>query len=424
MSTNERGALGSVILALFIDILGFGLILPVLIFVKDLVDTSMFTTPDIAYGWVIAVYSIAQFIFSPIWGRISDIWGRRPVILIGVLGSAIAFLWLAFAQDIYSIIGSRALQGFFTAATMPTARAYIADTTPLEERAKKFGFLGAAFGMGFALGPVIGGFLGEIKIGNLYALAAPSLFAAGLSILNFLIAFRNVKESLPEDIRGTDAARQAGLAAAFKKLTNFVHYPGVGILILVFGLYNLSFSGFETLFGLFLADVDPAINADDPAQIGMLFGLVGIIGIIIQVKLVGPVSKKLGDDKMLMMSLGFLTLGYLLYIFAVDLVSVMLVTIPVAIGASFFNPAINATISGRIPKDQQGGGLGLSSSLGSIGRIFGPLIFTGIYRHAGDTTPFVSSSILVALLLILVYFGVYMHTSTPEENAGLSVSHA
>ncbi|MCY3414901.1 MAG: MFS transporter [Candidatus Heimdallarchaeota archaeon] len=402
---ENRGFL-ALILALFIDLMGFSLILPVLIFIEDIVDTSAFSTPDIAYGWVIATYSIAQFIFSPLWGRLSDSIGRRPVILTGVLGSSITFIWLAFAPDIFSIIASRALQGFFTAATLPTARAYIADTTPVEERAKKFGFLGAAFGMGFTLGPIIGGLLGELRIGSLTALAAPALFAAFLSLINFIMAYKNLDESLPEDIRGTSDAKQQGMADAFSKLIKFFAYPGVGLLIIIFGLYNLTFSGFETLFGLYLADVDPNINADDPAQIGMLFGLVGIVAIIIQVKFVGPVSKKIGDDKMLVMSLAFLSVGYLLYGITFNLLTVMLVTIPVAIGSAFFSPAINSSISSRIPKTEQGGGLGLSSSLGSLGRIFGPLLFTGIYRFDGDSLPFILSAGMITVLLVITFLRV------------------
>ncbi len=403
---SKNSGFGALMLAIFIDILGFAIIIPLLPFIVEIIDVSVFASEASALGWITAAYSIVQFIFAPIWGRISDRVGRRPIILIGIFGSSISFIILAFSKTLFWVMFSRGLQGFFTAASLPTARAFIADTTPEKERAKKFGLLGAAFGFGFSFGPLIGGYLSNIILGDLYLYATPALFAASLSIINFVIAYPKLIESLPVEFRGLEAYKTKDSLDTFKKLAKIFKLPGVGSLLIIFGVFNLAFSGFETVFTKFVIDIDSNV---EPDNIGLIFGLIGGISIIIQVGFVGPVTKKIGDDNTLILALVFLSTGFFLYIFVVDLTTLIIFTIPIAVGAAFFSPSINSSLSRRIPASEQGGGLGLNSSLGSLGRVFGPLLLTApfIYTYPGSTLPFIITGVMLFILLIIAVIIAY-----------------
>ena len=184
---SNRKALAVLFLAVFIDLLGFGIIIPVLPYWNTALNGTNTT-----YSVILSIYSLMQFIFAPIWGRISDKHGRRPIILTGISGSIISFLLLSFTSSVAMLIISRALQGMFTAATLPTAQAFISDTTTGEDRAKGFGLIGAAFGLGFAIGPGVGG--GLFALTNQYSTLA--YFAGGMSVLNLITGFFLLPETL------------------------------------------------------------------------------------------------------------------------------------------------------------------------------------------------------------------------------------
>ncbi|MFV2015157.1 MAG: MFS transporter, partial [Candidatus Heimdallarchaeota archaeon] len=269
---EKNPTFGILFLAIFIDLLGFGIIIPLLPFMVNLFNADDFGGEGIAYAWILAVYSLAQFAVAPFWGRLSDRIGRRPVILIGLLGSSISFGYFAFTETFYSILFSRALAGFFTAASLPAARAYIADITPRKDRAKKFGLLGAAFGLGFTFGPVIGGLLAKISIANLATHAEPGFFAAGMSLVNFMLAYRNLPESLTDEIKLMNQSVKS--KSQFHVLREAFSIEGIAVLIIVFAITTFIFSGFEAIFSLFLIFLDSDLDEKD---IGLIFGMLGII---------------------------------------------------------------------------------------------------------------------------------------------------
>ncbi len=397
---GENAPAGSflpVIMAVFIDLLGFGIILPVLPY---LVEQFPESEQAIRLGWIISAYSIAQFIFSPIWGRISDRIGRRPVILIGVGGSVLAFLSFGLTSDYSLIVASRAIAGFFTAATLPTARAYIADVTPPEKRAKRFGLLGAAFGLGFTLGPAIGGLFASIP-GEVAVHFYPSVFAAFLSLVNLYIAFRN----LPETLQKGERVPRGSVVQSIQRFFGFFAFPGVFALILIFGINTYTFSGFEAVFSLYIKEV--IIPGAEPYVLGLFFLYVGVWGIIVQGGLIGRIVDKLGEEKTILLGLLVVALGFVTssrmtsnpWLFGLALA-------PLAIGIGLINPPLNSALSRRIPKDMQGGGLGINSSVGSLGRILGPLGAGYIVDSLGFGLAFDLAALVVLGILLFAVFSI------------------
>lgn len=395
--SNPKTSIGPVILAVFIDLLGFGIIIPVLPY---LVEDFPIAEQALRLGWIISAYSLAQFIFSPLWGRISDKIGRRPVILTGVGGSSIAFLAFGLTTNYSVIVASRAIAGFFTSATLPTARAYIADITPPEQRAKRFGLLGAAFGMGFTLGPAIGGLLGSIPISTDVHLI-PSIFAALLSLINLYIAFKG----LPESLHREEEIERMSMFDSFNRFMGFLAFPGVLALILIFGLNTYTFSGFEAVFSLYLKDV--VIANAEPYMIGLFFLYIGIWGIIIQGGLIGRIVEKLGEEKTIMLGLAVTSFGFFIATrFSYNVWLFGLALAPLAIGVGLINPPLNSALSKRIPKDMQGGGLGVNSSVGSLGRILGPLGAGAIVDSLGYGLAFDLAGVVIAAICIFSIFSI------------------
>ncbi len=394
---STSGSFLPVIMAVFIDLLGFGIILPALPYLVEAFPVSEQAT---RLGWIISAYSIAQFIFSPIWGRVSDKVGRRPVILVGVGGSVLAFLSFGLTTDYSLIVASRAIAGFFTAATLPTARAYIADITPPEKRAKRFGLLGAAFGLGFTLGPAIGGLFASIP-GDVPVHFYPSVFAATLSLVNLYVALRN----LPESLQKSERVTRNSVAQSLRRFFGFFAFPGVFALILIFGVNTYTFSGFEAVFSLYIKEV--IIPGAEPYILGLFFLYVGVWGIIVQGGLIGKIVEKLGEEKTILLGLLVVAIGFLTssrstgnpWIFGLALS-------PLAIGIGLINPPLNSALSRRIPKDMQGGGLGINSSVGSLGRIFGPLGAGVIVDSLGFGLAFDLAAVVVLGILVFAAFSV------------------
>ena len=381
-----------VFVTVFIDLLGFGIIIPLLPFYAETFGATAFTVAMLATS-----FSLMQFIFAPIWGRWSDRIGRRPIILMGLFGSFLAYLAFGLASSLTLLFIARIFAGI-AGANIPTAQAVIADVTTPENRAKGMGLIGAAFGLGFIFGPAIGGFLSR------YGYATPAFFASGLSLVNFCAAWFLLPETLKPEHRATE--RLSRLDALRRALAR----PHLPLLLLVSFLVVGSFSGYETTFALF-AERTFSFHA---STISYLFAFVGIILVIVQGFLVKRAVKLIGEHHIVPISLGLVSVG-LLMIPASHTLSVLLAAQAVlAIGLGFNNPSLVSLISQYSAAEDQGGILGLTQSLGSLGRIIGPLWAGYTYDHIGIAVPYLSSAAVIALAALVSIVSLWRARTDPD----------
>jgi multidrug resistance protein len=375
----KRSPLIIVFVTVFIDLLGFGIIIPLLPFYAETFGANAFTIAMLSTS-----FSLMQFIFAPIWGRWSDRVGRRPIILLGLFGSFVSYLAFGLANSLPLLFGARILAGI-AGANIPTAQAVVADVTTPENRAKGMGMIGAAFGLGFIFGPAIGGFMSG------WGYAAPAFFASAISLVNFSAAWFLLPETLKPEHRTT---HRMGRIEALRHAVTRPHLP---LLLLVSFLVVGAFSGFETTFALFAERV----FSFHASTIGYLFAFIGVILVIVQGVLVGRVVRFMGEHHIVPISLGLVSIG-LLMIPASGTVAVLMVSQAIlSIGMGFNNPALTSLISQCSSAEDQGGILGLTQSLSSLGRILGPLWGGYAFDHLGIAAPYISSSAVIALACII-----------------------
>ncbi|UCG00322.1 MAG: MFS transporter [Candidatus Heimdallarchaeota archaeon] len=386
------GPIGVLFLAVFIDLLEFGIIIPLLPFWT----LELGATPFI-YGILASVYSLMSFTFAPVWGWISDRWGRRPVILAGLFGTVLGLGMLSLAALIFIdsltiILMSRLVGGAFTAATLPTSQAYIADTTSGQDRAKGFGLLGAAFGLGFALGPGIGGVLSFIG-----GYALPAVFATVIAIVNFLAAIKYLPESLTEEMRGRrKEIISQGASVKVSLRETLLQNPNVLLTIILFAGVSLAFSKMQATLAL-LGKVRFGLNE---SLAGLVFFVVGLVVIITQAGLIIPLSNRFSDTTLITAGIFFLIIGFIGLSTVTSLFEMSLWVIPLAFGSSISNPTIGAFLSKETPKENSGVILGLNQGIGSFMRIGGPLVGTALFELDAAYPYYLGAFILIIGFLI------------------------
>jgi MFS transporter, DHA1 family, tetracycline resistance protein len=374
-----------VFVTVFIDLLGFGIIIPLQPFYAEHFGANAFTV-----GMLSTSFSLMQFIFAPIWGRLSDRIGRRPIILAGLFGSFLSYLAFASVSSLPLLFAARLFAGI-AGANIPTAQAVMADITTPENRAKGMGLVGAAFGLGFIFGPAIGGFLSK------WGYAAPPLFAAGLSILNFSFAWFKLPETLSQEHR---AITRAGRLDALSKALARPHLP---FLLLTGFLTVASFSVFEATFALF-AERQFKFTA---SNIGYVFAFVGVILVIIQGVLVGRVTKSVGEHHLVPVSLSIVAIGLLMIPASRTLGPLLASQAVLAVGMGFNGPSLMSLISRLSSAEDQGGVMGLVQSLNSLARIVGPLYGGFTFDHFGIGMPFVSAAAFMACTAVFATFALW-----------------
>ena len=368
-----------VFVTVFIDLLGFGIIIPLLPFYAQTFGATAFTV-----GLLSTSFSLMQFIFAPIWGRISDRVGRRPIILLGLLGSCLSYLGFGLANTLTALFAARIFAGI-AGANIPTAQAVVADLTTPENRAKGMGLVGAAFGLGFIFGPAIGGFLSR------YGYAAPAYFASGVSLANFVAAWFLLPETLKPEHR---AIERVGRIDALRAALARPHLP----LLLVIGfLIVAAFSAYESTFALF-AEQTHGFNA---GSIGYIFAFVGVILVVVQGALVGRAVKWLGEHHIVPASLALVAVGLLMIPATTSVAALLVASGVMAVGMGFNNPSLMSLISRYSAAEDQGGVLGLTQSLNSLARIVGPLWGGFAFDHLGIGMPYVSSAAVMGLASLL-----------------------
>ncbi len=377
---NKR--LLAIFLVVFVDLLGFGIILPLLPFIAE-----RYRANAAQIGFLTATYSFFQLIAAPILGRLSDRYGRKKLLILSQLGSTVGYLLLGFATNLPLLFASRIIDGI-TGGNISIAQAYIADVTTNENRAKGMGVIGAAFGLGFIFGPAIGGFLAQ------YGFIYPALFAAFVSLITVL----STTFFLPETIQVEKAVHKKHTAFTFSEFKRVLTDKNIGYLIIVFFLLNSAFSVLQGNFALWTQSK----FGFGPTENGFYFAYIGILSVLFQLKVLPILVKRFREVNLLKYSTLFLFAG-LFFMPIIPIPSFLLVTqLLIVLGNSMANPSIQALASEHVPKEEYGETLGILQSSGGLGRILGPIIGGEMFLHLGKDTPFFFASGI--MLVVFFYF--------------------
>lgn len=389
---NNRRNLAILFFTLVVVMMGFGMIIPILPFY-----IIEFGAGGSAMGLLMASFAIMQLIFSPIWGGVSDRIGRKPVLMIGVLGFALTQLMFGFSSAFWMLLASRVLAGILSSATLPTAMAYIGDSTTERDRGGGMGIIGAAMGVGMVLGPGIAGWMAT------YSLAAPFFFAAGLSVFALVFIFLLLPESLPVEKRQQVGAKIQG--PQMRELWEALFSP-LGLLLFMAFLVSFGLTNFEIVFGLFAVET----YGYGPQQVGGLLTFIGIISAVVQGGLTGPFTRRWGEVAIIKASLLGSALGFAMMVMARSFIVVLLTMGFFIISNAMLRPAVSALISRRATVGQ-GVAMGLNNSFMSLGRTFGPL-WAGFVYDVNMSYPYWSGSIIM-----LVGFVISLLRLKPEKSS-------
>jgi len=373
-------------LIVLIDMLGFALIVPLLTFYADTFDATPFQT-----GLLVATYAAMQMIAAPILGRISDRFGRRPVFLISIFGTFIGFIVLGFANSLWWLFASRVLSGI-TAGNISVAQAYIADVTDEKNRARGMGMFGAAFGIGFILGPALGGMLSQ------FGFAVPSFVSAGLAFINFLTVYFWLPESLTEE-RRVELASKKQAEVNLSALLAALQRPLVGPLLWVRFGFAVAFNSFQTVFPLYVL-YRFELSAQ---QAGYILAYLGVVLVIMQGGVIGPLAERFNESKLLVTFLGFSLVGMIGWAIVPSVPWLLVAMFPMAVGAGSFNSLINSAISKAVRPDEVGGMLGFGAGLESSTRIVMPALASYLLGAYGTSTPGYMGSIVLFVVVIYAY---------------------
>ena len=374
---------------IFMDLVGFGLLLPLLPFYVQRVGAG----PEII-TLVLGLYSVGQFIAAPLWGRLSDRYGRKPVLALTSVGLAVSYVMLAYADSLPLLIASR-LFGGVMAGNIAAAQAYISDITTAETRAKGMGVLGAAFGLGFIFGPAIGGVLGGRDVATA-DFTSPALAAAAITIIAALGVLLFLKESLLPAQRAALKA-QPKLPLAEKLRATFSRRVLVMLVAASF-LTITAWALFETVFGLWAN----AVFAYGPAQIGYVLTLMGVISVIVQGGAMGPLTRRFGERSLARAGVMLLVVGYIGIAMVGRETPLWVACTVLALGSALFNPSLSSLVSFEAGEHERGAVLGVYQGATALGRVVGPA-FSGLaFARLGQPAPFVLAAILVAPALLLL----------------------
>lgn len=374
----RNSGLAIIFFTMFIDLLGFGLIIPILPIYSEQLGAS---------GWMIGLivgsYSMMQFIFAPVWGNLSDRYGRKPILLGSIAINVAGYIFFANATTLFLLLLSRSFSGIGS-ANISVAQAYISDITTAENRAKSFGLIGVAFGLGFILGPPFGGFLKEH-----YGIDALGYSASALSTLNLFFVFFFLKESFTDRPDGKFVWKNP-----FKGIIDGFRKPVVSEIMTVTFVYISAFSMMHVTASLLWENQ----YGKSEAEIGYIFAFIGMSVVAVQGTLVGPATKRFGERNLLRIGCGLMAVGLasMPFVPAAFFYPLMLVSLLViAFGNGFSSPSIQSLLSQSVDAQEQGKFMGINQSLGSLGRVIGPIMGAAIYDYY-----FVSPYVLAGIMMI------------------------
>ncbi|HKH72442.1 MAG TPA: MFS transporter [Vicinamibacterales bacterium] len=377
--TSTSRPLFVLFVTILVNLIGFGIIIPLLPFYAETFGAS-----PLVVGLLFASFSIAQLIAAPLLGAWSDRWGRRPVLILSLIGTVVSFAMLAVAQSLWMLFAARIVDGL-SGGNITTARAYIADISTEENRAKSYGFLGAAFGLGFIIGPALGAAFSRISY------TAPIWVAAGVTVIATVMAWL----WLPETVHRANAV--AG--SPWKALRSLSGRKELRQLFAVDFIYWMSFAVYQTTFALFGAKR----FGFDASHTGYLLSAFGFLGVLVQGALVGPVVKRLGERHTLAIGLMFAAIGWggSALIYSIPLFVAMLV--PGAIGIGLCNATLSALISHSAGPGEQGRVQGAAGALESLGRTLGPMWGNGALQVFGEGSAYAAAAVLLLMASVSVW---------------------
>ncbi|ARK32857.1 MFS transporter [Halalkalibacter krulwichiae] len=389
---ESKKALPILFATMFLVMVGFGIIIPVMPFYAEEIGAS-----PTQLGLLMAVYSVMQLIFAPMWGRISDRIGRKPIIMIGIFGLALSFFLTAIATSLSMLFIARVVGGFFSSANMPTVMAYVADITTDEDRGKGMGLIGASVGLGFIFGPAIGGIFSQSS------LSTPFYLAGFSSLITFFLVLFVLQESMTPEQRNNQSRKRLPLRDAMK--------GPVSILFFLQLFVSLSLSGLEATFAYF-AYAKAGLGS---VELGYIFMIMGFAGALVQGGLVGRLTKKYGEGPVIQIGIAISALGFFLILFINSFTTAAIFLTIFGIGNGFIRPSVSSLLTKKA-KTGYGSTTGLLSSFDSLGRIIGPPL-GGIFFSIAVGLPYIFGIILSAFAFLLY---VVYKSKAKEAEPGLS----
>jgi DHA1 family tetracycline resistance protein-like MFS transporter len=407
MANTRKAALGFILVTVFIDVLGWGIIIPVMPKLIAGMKHMPVNEASSYGGWLLSTYAIMQFVCAPIIGNLSDKYGRRPVLLFSLFGFGVDYLFLALAPTYGWLFVGRSIAGI-TGASFTTASAYIADISTSETRAKNFGMIGAAFGLGFIIGPAIGGLLGGL------GLRAPFYAAAILCFLNFLYGYFILPESLDKEHRRQFQWKKANPLGSLMQLKK---YPALGGLMISLFLVYLGVQAVQGNWNYFTMY---RFNWNEK-MVGLSLAVVGLLVAIVQAVLTRIVNPKIGNERSVYLGLSLYSLGLFLFAFATEGWMMFLFLIPYCFGG-ISGPSLQSIMSGNVPRNEQGELQGALTSLMNLTTIIGPALMTNLFRYFTESSaPFYFPGAPFFLGAVFMLIGVYVAYITLRKGHHLVV---
>ncbi len=389
MIQKRSASLAFIFITVLVDVIGLGIIIPVMpALIMELTGGGL-SEASLYAGWITFVYAATQFIFAPVIGGLSDRFGRRPVLLTALLGFGLNYILLGLAPTIFWLFLGRFLSGI-TGASFTTASAYIADISKPEQRSQNFGLIGAAFGLGFIIGPALGGVLGE------YGPRIPFFASAGITLLNVLYGYFILPESLAKENRRAFNWKRANPFGAFKHLKK---YPKIWGLAGVFFMIQIANHSTQSTWTYFTME---KFNWSE-ITVGLSLAVVGASVVVVQGGLTRIIIPKIGNNRTVYVGLVMYVLGFFGFAFAAEGWMMFAVILPFCIGG-LATPAIQGIVSNEVPSDTQGELQGALTSLISFSAIFGPPIMTNLFGYfTSDVSPvyFPGAPFFLAALLVI-----------------------
>jgi DHA1 family tetracycline resistance protein-like MFS transporter len=360
-----------IFLTILVNLIGFGIIIPLLPFYAETFGASPLTI-----GLLFASFSMAQLVSSPVLGAWSDKWGRRPVLIFSLIGTVVSFVMLAMAQSLAMLFAARIVDGL-SGGNITTARAYIGDISTDENRAKSFGVLGAAFGLGFVIGPALGGLFAHVSY------TAPIWAAAAITVAAAILAWR----WLPETVHRVEAVS----GSPWKALRELGSRPGIRLLFTIDFLYWGTFAVYQTTFALFGA----RRFGFDATHTGYLLAAFASLGVVVQLGLVGPIVKRLGEKRTLVVGLIVAAVGWGGSALTYSLPVFTALLVPGAFGIGLCNPSLVSLVSSAGGRHEQGRVQGAAGGLESLGRTIGPVWGNGVLQWLGEGAAYGSAALVL-----------------------------
>ena len=382
MNTSKRN-LYILTFVLFVVMLGYGIVIPIFPFYIEEMGAG-----GTELGLLTASYAVMRLIFGPIWGGLSDRFGRKPILLIGILGYVITMVWFGLANTLWMLFAARILSGILSSATAPTTMAYIGDSSPEDERGGGMGLLGAAGGVGTIVGPAMGGFLASAS------LSTPFFIAAGMALLSLILAIIFLPESHPVQAQSEEKEAIIDLRAWWNAI-----FSPIGTLFMLTFISTCGLMIFANVFGLYGLE---RFNYG-PEQVGIIMMVLGLVAALTQGLLAGPATKKWGDETVIKIGLFVTSIGFGLMLLADTFLTVLLTTAFFGITVSIQSPAL-LSLTSRRATVPQGIAMGLSNSFVSLGRIVGPIL-GGVVLDVNLNLPYLSGAaiMLIAFFASLVW---------------------